>query len=50
MRMHKTRTIMGSPTFDCGSDYFRDAHGAESKRGGLVYLLRGGDVSQLSVV
>jgi predicted phosphodiesterase len=47
---HATKTIVFSPTFDCGSDWFRDARGAESRRGALSYLLRGGEVSRMGVV
>ncbi|ASR86774.1 MRE11 double-strand break endo/exonuclease [Mycobacterium phage Findley] len=47
---HATKTIVCSPTFDCGSDWYRERHGAESRRGALTYLLRGGEVSRLSVV
>lgn len=44
------RTRIQSSTFDCGSDWFRNTHGAVSRRGGLVYLLRGGEVSRMSLV
>lgn len=44
------RTRVSSPTFDCGSDYFRDAHGATSRRGAVVYLLKSGEVSRMSLV
>lgn len=47
---HKTKTIVSSSTYDCGSDYFRDKHGAEARRGGLIYLMRAGEVSRLSLV
>lgn len=46
----RDRTRLSSPTFDCGSDWYRETHGGESKRGALVYLLKGGEVSRLSVV
>ena len=46
----RDRTRVSSPTMDCGSDWFREVRGGDSKRGGLVYLLAGGDVSRLSVV
>lgn len=39
-----------SPTFDCGSDWYREAHGTESRRGGLVYLLRAGEISRVTVI
>lgn len=45
---HKVR--VQSSTFDCGSDWYRDKHGVTAKRGGLVYLLRGGEVSRMSLV
>ena len=44
------RTRIQSPTYDCGSDYFRDRHGAMPRRGGLTYLLSGGAVSRMSIV
>lgn len=47
---HATKTVIYSPTFDLGSDWYREAHGSQSQRGGLVYLLRSGHVSQLSVM
>jgi hypothetical protein len=45
---HKTR--VQSSTYDCGSDWFREKRGATAKRGGLVYLLRAGEVSRMSLV
>ncbi|AXH46874.1 phosphoesterase [Mycobacterium phage Aminay] len=50
IEQHKTKTIIGSPTFECGSDYWRELHGAESRRGAAVYLLRGGEFSRLQVL
>ena len=44
------RTVIGSPTFDCGSDWYHEKTGATSRRGGLTYLLRSGEVSRLTVV
>lgn len=44
------RIAIGSPTFDCGSDWYQETRGGTSRRGGLVYLLRAGDVSRLTVV
>lgn len=44
------RTRVASPTFDCGSDYYRDSHGGTSKRGAVVYLLKSGETSRMSVV
>lgn len=43
-------TRVCSPTYDCGSDWFRERQGGDSKRGGLVYLLRSGEVSRMSLV
>lgn len=44
------RTRVQSPTFDCGSDWYRELHGVGNTRGGLSYLLRSGEVSRLSLV
>ncbi|MBM4670107.1 hypothetical protein GS448_24550 [Rhodococcus hoagii] len=44
------RTRIASDTFDCGSDWFRESRGGDSQRGGLVYLLRSGQVSRMSLV
>lgn len=44
------RVAIGSPTYDLGSDWYREKHGATAKRGGLSYLLRSGEVSRLSLV
>lgn len=46
----KHRIRVSSPTFDCGSDWFRERHGGESIQGGLVYVLSGGCVSEMGVV
>ncbi len=46
----KARTRICSPTFDGGSNYYRDLTGAEAKRGGLIYLTRAVEVSNLSLV
>ncbi|WP_029923872.1 hypothetical protein [Nocardia otitidiscaviarum] len=46
----KTRTRICSPTFDGGSNYYRDLTGAEARRGGLVYLTRAGEISAMSLV
>lgn len=43
-------TRIQSPTFDCGSDWWRNRNGSDSKRGGLAYLLRDGEVSRMSLV
>lgn len=50
IRQSKTKTVIGAPTYDCGSDWFRDVHGESSRRGGLVYLLSAGDISDMSVI
>lgn len=47
---HATKTIVQSPTFDLGSDWYREKHGAESRRGAVTYLLRAGEVSRMGVV
>lgn len=44
------RTVVGSPTFDMGSDWLRQKTGATAKQGALVYLLSGGEISHLSLV
>lgn len=44
------RTRIQSSTFDCGSDWFRETRGAVARRGALVYLLNGGEVSRMSVL
>lgn len=46
----RDRTRISGPTFDCGSDWFRETRGGDSKRGGLVYLLASNEVSRLSLV
>jgi predicted phosphodiesterase len=46
----RDRTRVSSPTLDCGSDWFREVRGGDSKRGCLVYLLAAGETSRLSVV
>lgn len=46
----RDRIRVSSPTFDCGSDWFRETNGGDSKRGGLVYLLAANEVSRLSLV
>lgn len=50
LEMASQRTRVQSSTFDCGSDWYRDAHGGDSRRGGLTYLLNSGEVSRLSLV
>jgi len=47
---NKHRTVVGSPTFDMGSDWFRNKTGATAKQGALVYLLSAGEISYLSLV
>lgn len=44
------RTRIQSPTFDCGSDWFREKRGVGNTRGALTYLLKSGEISRLSVV
>lgn len=46
----RDRTRISSPALDCGSDWFREVHGGDGKRGSLSYLLAAGEVSRLSVV
>jgi hypothetical protein len=46
----RDRTRLASPTFDTGSDWFRETNGGDAKRGGLVYLLAANEVSRLSLV
>lgn len=50
IRSNAERTVIASPTYDCGSDWYRESHGSTSRRGGLLYLLRSGEVSRMSVV
>ncbi|QFG08885.1 nuclease [Mycobacterium phage MalagasyRose] len=50
LESHATKSIVGSPTFDCGSDWFREHHGGDSRRGALSYLLRSGEISRMGVV
>lgn len=45
-----SRTRLQSPTFDCGSDWYREKHGVGNTRGALVYLLKSGEISRMSVV
>lgn len=46
----ENRTRIQSDTFDCGSDWYREKTGATAKRGGLVYLLKTGEASRMSLV
>ena len=50
IRQSATKTVIGAPTFDCGSDWYRDSHGQTARRGGLVYLMSAGNISQMSVI
>lgn len=50
LKTNAERTHIGSPTFDGGSDWLTEKTGAKSKRGALVYLLRSGEISCLSLV
>lgn len=45
---HKTH--IQSSTFDCGSDWYRNVRGGTNRRGALVYLLKSGEVSRMSLV
>lgn len=47
---NKSRTRICSPTFDGGSNHYREKTGAEARRGGLVYLTRAGEVFRMSLV
>ncbi|WP_280273398.1 hypothetical protein [Nocardia wallacei] len=44
------RARIQSSTLDGGSNYYREQHGVESRRGALIYLTRGGDIADLSLV
>ena len=44
------RTRIQSSTFDCGSDWYREKRGATNRRGALMYLLNGGEVSRMSIL
>ncbi|MBH0778798.1 hypothetical protein [Nocardia bovistercoris] len=46
----RTRTRIQSSTLDGGSNYYRERHGSESRRGALTYLTRAGDVQGVSLV
>lgn len=46
----ETKTHVQSSTFDCGSDWYRDKTGASARRGAVIYLLKTGEVSRMSVV
>lgn len=46
----RDRIRIAGPTFDMGSDWYREVHGGESKTGGLVYLLQNNELSRLSIV
>lgn len=50
IRSNADRTVIMSPTYDCGSDWYRERRGSTSKRGGLAYLLHAGEISRMSVV
>ena len=49
-RTNQDRIAIGSPTFDLGSDWYAERKGGTSRRGGLVYLMRAGEVSRMSLV
>lgn len=44
------RIIVTSPTFEVASDYLINTKGSTAKRGALVYLMKSGEVSRMSVV
>lgn len=46
----RDRTRVSSPPMDCGSDWWREKRGGDSKRGALAYLMSAGEVSRMSVV
>lgn len=46
----RSKTLIQSSTFDAGSDWYKEKTGAEARRGGLVYLLRAGEVSRMSLL
>lgn len=50
IKSNADRMAIGSATYDCGSDWFRDKYGGNSRRGGVVYLLDSGVPSHLSIV
>jgi hypothetical protein len=50
LRSTADRIAIGTPTFDCGSDWFQETQGGSSTRGGLVYLLRGNEPSRMTLV
>lgn len=50
VRSNADRTVIGSPTFDCGSDWYRETRGGTSRRGAAVYLLRAGEVSRMTIL
>lgn len=50
LESNEHRVRVSSSTFDCGSDWYRNTHGSTAKRGACIYLLRSGEVSNMSVV
>lgn len=50
LRSNEHRLAIGSSTSDCGSDWYKDKHGATAKRGSLIYLLNSGEISRMSLV
>ena len=44
------KTHVQSSTFDCGSDWYREKRGSTARRGAVIYLLKSGEVSRMSVV
>ncbi|AER47590.1 exonuclease [Mycobacterium phage DS6A] len=49
VRSNADRTVVCSPTFDCGSDWFRETEGGTSRRGAVTYLLRAGEISRMGI-
>lgn len=50
VRSNAERIVVCSPTFDCGSDWYREKKGATSRRGAVAYLLRSGEVTDMGIV
>lgn len=50
VRTNKHVTIVQSPTFEVASDYLIDKQGSTAKRGAVIYLVRAGEISKMSLV
>lgn len=50
LHSNEHRIAIGSPTYDCGSDWFREKHGSTAKRGGLFYTLSQGNIGEMTLV